>query len=130
MGGTTAGVCKAPVESAGAATGLELRDALGHRCLEGDIADVDLGAPGMQVDCVVTALEPSGVQRELAACPNPNNVIDAAGPCWAIKDGAGQCGDFPSGLSLQVNWGGNEPMTQPDGVTALVSCVVDAPSPP
>jgi hypothetical protein len=115
-----------PVDSAGPATGLELRDALGHRCLEGNIMDVDAEVPGLQVDCTVSARDDAtGRERELEACPNPNNVINAAGPCWAIKDGAGECGDFPTGLSLQVNWGGDEPMTQPAGTTALVSCVVE-----
>jgi hypothetical protein len=123
MGGTAAGVCDAAVDTALADTGRQLRDALGHRCLAGEVLDVD-PAPGLQFDCVVEKLDPLGHITELDACPNPNNVIEAVGPCWAIKDGAGECGDFPSDLSLQVNWGGDDPMTQPDGVTALVSCVV------
>ncbi len=125
MGGTVAGVCKSPVDAAGPETGLQLRDSLGHRCLKGRVMDVEPDIPGLQTDCTVTARGVDGREHEIEACPNPNDVINATGPCWAIKDGAGQCGDFPTGLSLQVNWGGDEPMTQPAGVTALVSCVVE-----
>jgi hypothetical protein len=127
---TTAGACDPSWGgSATTETSAKLREAMGHRCLKGNVLDVEPETPGLQVDCVVEAVRAGAPTRTIAACPNPNDVMDAKGPCYAIKDGVAPCGDFPSGLALQMNWGGDDPMTQPEGVIANVHCVVGADPP-
>jgi len=131
--GTVSGLCSTAPADAGVPTGLELRRALGHRCLEGHLVDVRPDDGGLQPSCDVHAIDAQRRRWELAACPNPNHVFDEPGPCYAIKPGPSECGDFPSQLALQVNWGGDAPRTTPEGVTTEVTCLVDedeAPSNP
>lgn len=123
--GTVAGVCETTPADAGAPTGFELRRALGHRCLEGHLVDVRPDDGGLQASCAVHAIDAQDRRWELAACPNPNHVFDEPGPCYAIKPGPSECGDFPSQLAVQVNWGGPAPMSAPEGVTTEVTCLVD-----
>ncbi|MCA9680010.1 MAG: hypothetical protein KC464_33570, partial [Myxococcales bacterium] len=125
MRGSVAGLCEQTLEEAGTPAGLDLRRALGHRCLEGRILDVKPWEPGVQFQCEVEAVSAGGEVTALAACPNPNHVFDEDGPCWAIKPGPAQCGDFPSQLALQVNWGGDDKLTTPPGVTTRVRCAVE-----
>lgn len=124
-GATVAGLCDAAPVEAGAPTGLQLRRALGHRCLEGHLVDVRPDDGGLQPSCAVHAVDAQDRRWELDACPNPNHVFDEPGPCYAIKPGPAECGDFPSQLAIQVNWGGDAPMTAPEGVTTEVTCLVD-----
>ncbi len=139
-GGSVTGMCRADVDHVGALPGLDLdevlaaagtavghdvRRALGHRCLEGRIVDTSPAEPGLQFACEVAAAVGPGDERPLPQCENPNHVFDVAGPCWAIKAGPAECGDFPSQLSVQVNWGGDEPMRQPLATEVVVRCLVE-----
>jgi hypothetical protein len=123
--GAIADLCATTIPDAGTPAALGLRRALGHRCLEGFIADVDPDAAGRQIDCDVYALAPGADRVLLPRCPDPLRIYDAPGPCWAAKTGAAQCGDFPTQLALQVNWGGAQPTTTPPGTVTEVWCVVD-----
>jgi hypothetical protein len=136
-GGSVTGLCAADVDqlgalpglalddtlaAAGSAAGRDLRRALGHRCLEGRILDVEPHEPGLQFGCEVARVDRLGAETPLAQCDNPNHVFDTEGPCWAIKAGPAECGDFPSQLSVQVNWGGGD-MTQPLDAELVVRCL-------
>lgn len=103
-------------------TGQKLRDALGHRCLTGRIRDVDAETAGRQIDCEVWLELPDGSRRDLAACQNPWAIEAEPGPCYAIKTGSSPCGDFPTQLALQTNWG---PDGMPLGAETKVACLVD-----
>jgi hypothetical protein len=129
VAGAVTDLCSTTVADAGTPTALDVRRALGHRCLEGAIADVRPDEPGLQVDCQVYAVSPSG-ERELSACANPNHVFDVEGPCWAIKPGPADCGDFPTQLAVQVNWGGSTPTTAPADTRTSVRCLVEDVEPP
>ena len=111
--GAAVGVCGTTAEAAGTPGGLGLRAALGNHCLDGRLIDTDLAAPGLQPDCEVHADD-----RVLPTCENPNAIFGEPGPCWAIHDDAAACGDFPSRLAVEINWGEVAP------VTAEVDCVV------
>ncbi len=139
-GGSVTGLCGAEVDTTGALAGLaigprltdagaaasrDLRRSLGHRCLEGRILDVEPHEPGMQTACEVAAVDALGRETPMEACANPNHVLDVDGPCWAIKAGPAECGDWPSQLAVQVNWGGDDKVTQPADTELVVRCVVE-----
>lgn len=123
--GSVADLCSSSLADAGTPTALDLRRALGHRCLEGRIQDVEPGEPGMQTDCEVQAITGTGAPIDLPPCANPNRVYESPGPCFAIKAGPAACGDFPSQLAVQVNWGGADPVTTPADTVTRVSCIVE-----
>jgi hypothetical protein len=123
--GSVADLCSQTLADAGSPTALDLRRALGHRCLEGKIEDVEPDEPGMQVECEVQTITGVAAPVELRACANPNRVYESQGPCYAIKAGPAACGDFPSQLALQVNWGGDDPMTAPADTITEVRCIVE-----
>jgi hypothetical protein len=123
--GSVADLCSSTLAEAGTPTALDLRRALGHRCLEGRIADVEPDAPGVQTDCEVQAITGDAPPVDIPPCLNPNRVYESPGPCFAIKSGPAQCGDFPSQLAVQVNWGGADPTTTPAETVTQVRCVVE-----
>ena len=123
--GSVADLCSQTLADAGSPTALDLRRALGHRCLEGKIADVEPDEPGMQVECAVQTITGVADPVELPPCVNPNRVYESPGPCFAIKAGPSACGDFPSQLAVQVNWGGDDPMTAPADTVTEVRCIVE-----
>lgn len=123
--GSVADLCSQSVADAGSPTALDLRRALGHRCLEGKIEDVEPDEPGMQVECEVQTITGVAAPVELPPCANPNRVYESTGPCYAIKAGPAACGDFPSQLAVQVNWGGADPMTAPADTVTEVRCIVE-----
>ena len=126
LGGAVADLCDTAVTDAARPVAVALRRALGHRCLEGRVADLD-PAPGMQVECVAFAVdERDGARTPLAACPNPARIWDERGPCYAIVDGGAPCGDFPTQLAAWVNWGPDHaPGTAPPHTATLVECLVE-----
>ena len=123
--GSVADLCTQTLAEAGTPTSLDLRRALGHRCLEGRIADVEPDEPGMQTECRVEIATGVAAPVELPACANPNRVYESPGPCFAIKAGPAACGDFPSQLAVQINWGGADPTLAPAETVTRVECVVE-----
>jgi hypothetical protein len=123
--GSMADLCSQTLADAGSPTARDLRRALGHRCLEGHIEDVEPDEPGTQVECEVQAIHGTAAPEELSPCANPNLPFASPGPCYAIKAGPAACGDFPSQLSLQINWGGDDPVTTPAGTVTKVYCIVE-----
>jgi hypothetical protein len=116
-------MCERGAAAIAAPTGAELRQALGHRCLDGDIRDVDPGTPGLQWDCAVTAVAGDGRRTSLEACHWAYDPLADDGPCFVIRPGL--CTDFPTELSVFVNWGGPTPTQAPLGVRTEVACQVD-----
>jgi len=128
-GGAVADLCSMSVADAGSTAALDLRRALGHRCIEESIDDIEPGEPGLQFDCKVSAVSPDGT-RELASCPSPDHIWDGPVECWAIVPSPSTCGDFTTQLAVQVNWGGDTPTEAPPDTHTVVECVVvDAPPP-
>jgi hypothetical protein len=122
--GSVADLCSQSIADAGTPTALDLRRALGHRCLEGRIQDVD-DAPGMQAECTVQTITGVAPPVDIPQCVSPNRIWESPGPCFAIKAGPAACGDFPSQLAIQMNWGGADPMTAPADTVTEVRCIVE-----
>ncbi len=125
-GSEVASLCGDKPLDALSSTALQLRKSLGTRCLDGPVLDVDDDTPGLQVDCHVYDVAPDGTRTELPECerpymPDTSTVV----PCYAIKQGPGECGDFQSAqqLSLQV-WRGDWDIGQPFGTHTIGECLV------
>jgi len=106
----------------------KLRKALGTSCLDGTLRDLDSEEGGLQYDCIVYDRAPDGTETEIPPCPDPNRVSESElVPCYAIKAGPEQCGDFPpQQLALQV-WRGNWDTPQPFGTHTIGECLVASP---
>jgi hypothetical protein len=128
QGGQVSSLCgDKPLDALGA-TARRLRKVLGTRCLDGDLVDVDPETAGLQFDCRVYDLAPDGSTDDLPACTDPydperSEVV----PCYAIKTGPAECGDFrPHQLALQV-WRGAWDAPQPTGTHTIGECLVASP---
>lgn len=113
----------------------EIRKALGTRCLDGYIRDMDPERAGRQPSCRVF-LETDGGREQVFACDRPYTPgASSFFPCYTIKTGPEECGDFPTQLALAVHQGperpseallDEHPLGLP-GVRVVGECVVDEP---
>lgn len=123
--GATAPVCGDGSQAAFDRTARQLRQALGTACLAGPVRDIDPDTAGRQVDCQVTLVHAGGHRDPIAACPRSEDPWSSAEvPCHAIKPGPEACGDFPTQLALQMNWG--EDRHAPLGSRVEVACLIDS----
>ncbi len=125
FGGEISSLCQGQPLSALDTAARKLRKALGTSCVDGTLRDLDPDEPGLQYDCLVYDLAPDGTRTEIPECPEPNRVsASEVVPCYAIKTGPEECGDFPpQQLALQV-WRGTWNAPQPAGTHTLGECLV------
>lgn len=127
-GGEVSSLCGEKPLDALAQTAKRLRKVLGTHCLDGDVVDVDPETAGLQVDCRVYDRTPDGRSRAIPACDDAFAPEGSATvPCYAIKTGPSECGDFrPHQLALQV-WRGAWDAPQPSGTHTIGECLVAQP---
>ncbi|HUH02799.1 MAG TPA: hypothetical protein VML75_12460 [Kofleriaceae bacterium] len=125
QGGEVSPLCGSQPLGALSSTARKLRKVLGTHCLDGDLVDADDELVGLQPDCFVYDRAPDGTTTDIPACANPSNPQGSAVvPCYAIKTGPAECGDFmPHQLALQV-WRGRWDAAQPPGTHTLGKCLV------
>lgn len=88
----------------------QLRVALGTKCLDGDIADIDDFSTGIQADCTVHLIgdgnenvAEDGVDIQIPECTDqmtPSNSYTL--PCYTVREEPQSCSTFPSRLALNV----------------------------
>lgn len=129
-GGELAPLCGDRPLSALSGTARKLRKVLGTHCLDGDLLDVDPDTYGLQPDCHVYDQYPDGSRIAVPQCSSPYDPESSqVVPCYAIKTGPAECGDFmPHQLALQV-WRGAWEAPQPFGVHTIGECLVATPDP-
>lgn len=129
-GGELSPLCSNRPLSALSGTARRLRKVMGTHCLDGDLLDVDPDTYGLQPDCRVYDQYPDGSRTAVPQCSSPYNPEESVEvPCYAIKTGPAECGDFmPHQLALQV-WRGAWDTPQPFGVHTIGECLVATPDP-
>ncbi len=129
-GGELSSLCGDSPLDALSGTARTLRKTLGTHCLDGDLLDVDPDTAGLQPDCHVYDQYPDGSRMALPQCSSPYRPgASTRVPCYAIKTGPAECGDFmPHQLALQV-WRGAWDAPQPSGAHTIGECLVATPDP-
>jgi hypothetical protein len=82
QGSFLSSICTADFAPALTQLGQVIREKLGPACLQ-PLGDADPGAPGLQVNCVVEDVLPSGQPLELQACKASVGGCDPC-PCWRV----------------------------------------------
>jgi hypothetical protein len=125
QGGEVSSLCGAQPLDALSSTARKLRKTLGTHCLDGDLVDADPDLLGLQPECHIYDRAPDGTTEDIPPCANPNNpAASSVTPCYALKTGPAECGDFmPHQLALQV-WRGSWETPQPAGTHTLGECLV------
>jgi hypothetical protein len=116
-------ICPADGSLAGALNQIAelLRAVVGTPCLEGEIADSDPNTDGIQPDCRVTDVQYYNTDQAIETSIPPCTLSGGRTPCYNIVQSA-DCTQFPSGLAIEVDYGGGEPAPE---TTRLVRCVAE-----
>jgi hypothetical protein len=92
---------------------------LDYPCIEGVLADVEPGTPGMQAECSVTQHSPGLEAEVLPACDGDTNR-----PCWRIETNARICTRTEHHFAVKIER--NDDLERlPSATDVIASCVIE-----
>ena len=97
------------------------RVTLAYPCMNGNLADADAGAPGIQADCAVSQQSPGGEAKVLPACDGAVSNL----PCWRMETNPLICTLTATHFALKIERTDADLDTLPSDTDVIASCVTD-----
>jgi hypothetical protein len=116
-------ICGADLSQAMVKIGALVKRSVGDPCWEGEIADMDPVADGLQPECSVVDVRvlPDGTRQEIGVIPQCGG---GAIPCWRLELAPQECSYTSTQLKIVIDRGGSIP---PADVHVKASCVTTPP---